>query len=139
MHTRQDKQMGKMKDCKFELRKYAKHIAYLFEGSKMIACSTNSWGMHAEMGLVPFVNRKKNQCLYVKRISRISPLSRPCLRCSKTLSKLCPNLRVFYTDENGHWKEDVNLDTQHRSRNDVGQATQSLRLKYKRKKQTKNI
>ena len=124
---------------KFELSNYPKHVAYLFDGSKLIAVSTNAFGKHAEMGLLPYLNRHRQQRMYVKRLSPINSMSRPCVRCCMSIKHVSPGLRVFYTNKQGEWVEDKNLDANHRSRNDKGQATTSYRLKQKRRKQPKNI
>lgn len=118
----------------FELNRYPKHVAYLFEGSKLVAMSTNGWGKHAEMGILPFLNRHRQQCLYVKRLSDENRMSRPCIRCSSSLRHVSPRLRVFYTDACGEWIEDTHLNSSHKSRNDKGQASISYRLKNKRAK-----
>lgn len=141
MHTRQQKRIDRFKDQDFDLKSYANHIAYLFDGSKCVAISTNSWGKHAEMGVLPYVESKRSQTLYVRRVNSINPMSRPCVRCSKSLLKVSQRLRVFYTDNTGHWQEDKMLDTEHRSKNDHGQATSTLRLRSQssKRKQRKNI
>jgi len=133
MHTRQIKRMhAESNDLKFELKKYPKHVAFLFQGSKLLAISTNTWGRHAEMGLLPFLKRNKQCSMYVKRISDCNHMSRPCIRCSMSIKHVSPKTRVFYTNTNGEWIEDVNLDNMKRSRNDKGQASRSFRICLKR-------
>lgn len=130
MHTRQNKLMNC--DHHFELRRYPKHVAYLFHGCKLIAVSTNAWGKHAEMGLLPYLRRDQQQSMYVKRISDVNPMSRPCVRCSMSIRHVCPRVRIFYTNEDGDWTEDVQLNSSHKSRKDTGQASVTYRLRKKR-------
>lgn len=130
MHTRQEKMM-QTEGLVFELGSYPRHIAYLFEGAKLIAMTTNGWGKHAEMGILPYLCRTKKQSLYVRRVNGNSFMSRPCVRCSSSLRHVSPGLRVFYTNKSGEWIEDKYLDTNHRSRNDNGQASTTYRLKQK--------
>jgi len=132
MHTRKEKQMTE-EGYSFELRRYPKHIAYLFDKNKLIAVSTNGWGKHAEMGILQYLRPERQQTLYVRRISDLNSMSRPCVRCSISLKHVSPFLRVFYTDTNGNWIEDDNLDSNHTSRKDYGQCTVGLRLRHKRK------
>ena len=133
MHTRQIKEMqAQSRDLKFELRKYPKHVAFLFKGSKLLAMSTNSWGKHAEMGLLPFLRNDKQCTMYVKRIGECSYMSRPCIRCSMSIKHISPKTRVFYTNAHGEWIEDVDLNNSKKSRGDKGQASRSFRLCTKR-------
>ena len=70
MHTRQNKIMMSFDFLHHELRKYPKHVAFLFDGNKLIAVSTNAWGKHAEMGLLPYLQREtssNNVCEKDKR------------------------------------------------------------------------
>jgi hypothetical protein len=122
-----------------ELRRYPKHVAFLFDGNKLIAMSTNSWGKHAEMGLLPYLQRERYQKVYVKRISDGGTcMSRPCVRCSISLKHMAPKLRVFYTNKIGEWVEDSGMDSIHTSRKDSGQASVGYRVRYHRAK-CKNI
>ena len=138
MHTRQMKLMNTIEGIhcgNFELKSFPKHLAYLFEGSKLIAMSTNGWGRHAEMGILQYLRRDRQQILYVKRVRSGSTfMSRPCVRCSMSLKHVSPGLRVFYTNEVGDWVEDTMLNSLHRSRKDVGQPSVSIRLSGKRRK-----
>ncbi len=138
MHTRPNKIMMSFDLFHHELRKYPKHVAFLFDGNKFIAVSTNAWGKHAEMGLLPYLQRERHQTMYVKRISETTCMSRPCVRCSMSLRHLAPKLRVFYTDKNGQWIEDFGLDSKHTSRKDTGQASVGYRVRHLRGK-CKNV
>ena len=111
--------------------------AYLFEGNKLIAASTNGWGRHAEIGLLPFLRRDRQQRVYVKRISDCKFMSRPCARCTASLLHVSPKIRVFFTNENGDWIEDKEMNSTHKSRRDYGQPSVNLRLKHHRNKSRK--
>tara|TARA_B100000482_G_C12597665_1_gene293940 strand:- start:528 stop:932 length:405 start_codon:yes stop_codon:yes gene_type:complete len=134
MHTRQIKAMhAQSNSLKFELKKYPKHVAFLFKGSKLLAMSTNSWGKHAEIGLLPFLKNNKQCTMYVKRIGDCNYMSRPCIRCSMSIKHVSPKTRVFYTNAHGEWVEDVHLNNAKKSRSDQGQPSRSLRFCVKRK------
>ena len=124
MHNRKDKAMMQHSDLEFELKRYPKHVAYLFQGHKLKAIATNKWGQHAEMGLMTYVTpSRKPQVMYVKRVSAHTQMSRPCVRCSTVLKKLAPHVRVFYSNDRGDWIEDVTLDNTKLSRSDPASRT----------------
>lgn len=117
----------------FELKNYQRHVAHLFEKKKLIAVSSNEWGKHAEMGLLPFLKRDKQQSIYVMRLSSTNSMSRPCHRCFMSLRHVAPMVRIFYTDFHGNWVEETSFETNHHSRCDpLGKATVNFRIRSKR-------
>jgi hypothetical protein len=117
----------------FELRNYPKHVAYLFESSKLIAVSINQWGKHAEVGLLPYLRRDRQQSVYVKRISEVNTMSRPCMRCFASMRHISPKVRIYFTNEHGEWIEEDEVGSNHRSRSDKGQPTVHVRMRKHRK------
>ena len=98
-----------------------KHLAILFSGKEMIQMQTNiRRGSHAEENVMKTYKEwhfKKKLRLYVTKVGGMHRMSRPCWFCSKQLKKV-PGLRVFYTNNDGMWVEDIHLDSQHMSMRD---------------------
>lgn len=116
MHTRRLKVIERVPDdFHFELKRIPKHIAYLFDGNKLIAIATNKLGCHAEIGLIPHIRKYRRQSIYVRRISSVNCMSRPCVHCTNAIRHVNANIKVFYTDLSGKWVEDKNLDNTHES------------------------
>jgi cytidine deaminase len=100
----------------FELRRTSKHIAVLINGSKVESLFVNKYAQHAEeLALSYFIThnrRLKKPRLYITRKSPVNKMSRPCRHCCGLLKRF-PQIRVFYTDEEGNWIEEKNFDTKH--------------------------
>ena len=101
---------------KFELSRTSKHIAVLMNGSKIEGLFLNQYAMHAEELAVSFFvahNRRiKKPRLYITRKSTVNNMSRPCKHCCGLLKRF-PQIRVFYTDEEGKWIEEESFDASH--------------------------
>ena len=104
----------------FELR-HAKHVAVLVQGAnKILDVSTNRYACHAEELALWRYRNKFRHCtrhikLFVVRISDTDKFSRPCRDCCSLMLKY-PHIRVFYSDRDGNWKEEVDYDSVHISR-----------------------
>ena len=101
---------------KFELPRTSKHIAVLMNGSKIEGLFLNQYAVHAEELAVAFFvahNRRiKKPRLYITRKSPVNKMSRPCKHCCGLLKRF-PQIRVFYTDEEGQWIEEESFDASH--------------------------
>ena len=101
----------------FDLPRAPKHVAVLCFGSNIHAVFTNRYAFHAEeLAIHCYVHlpehvKKKRVRLYITRISR-NPMSRPCKHCCSLLKRF-PEIRVFYTDENGEWVEEKEFSNPH--------------------------
>ncbi len=133
MHTRINKTISAIEVGPFELKSFAKHVAYLFHRNKLIAVSTNKWGQHAEIGLIPHIlsynDGRTTFKVYVRRVDANSQMSRPCYRCSLALKHFTHFVRIFYTNEVGEWIEDKTLDNTHRPKKDRSGPTRIMRIK----------
>jgi len=103
-------------DMKFELTKCSKHIAVLMNGSKVEGLFLNKYAVHAEELAISFFvahNRRiRKPRIYITRKSPVNKMSRPCKHCCGLLKRF-PQIRVFYTDKDGHWVEEKNFDASH--------------------------
>ena len=101
---------------KFELPRTSKHIAVLMNGSKVEGCFLNQYAVHAEELAISFFvahNRRiRKPRLYITRKSPVNKMSRPCKHCCGLLRRF-PQIRVFYTDNDGEWVEEESFDTSH--------------------------
>ena len=121
-HTRQLKELAASRSPAFEMRTYSRHLAALFHGSKLVTTAPNSYGKHAEIAALQHVRPQvKGYRLYVYRLHETNMLSRPCRACSQVLRRY-PHVRVFYTDAEGKWLEDVALDNAYVCRSTRGGA-----------------
>lgn len=103
----------------FDMPKTSKHVAALYSGRRQILRAQNTYPLHAEEVAVRRmcdmrhkIKHLRNLKLYITRLSE-NKFSRPCRFCSKMLKTT--QLRVFYTDEDGNWKEETTFDNPHES------------------------
>ncbi len=100
----------------FELRSSSKHIAVLLNGSRVENLFLNQYATHAEELAVSYFSshcrRIKRPRLYVTRKSENNKMSRPCKHCCGLLKRF-PQIRVFYTDNDGNWVEETRFDAVH--------------------------
>lgn len=95
------------------------HIAALVCGQRIIDVTTNDYATHAEEAIVGRIRRyhltKRKLKLFVVRCSSNNRFSRPCRDCTALLLRV-PHVRVFYSDANGDWCEELSFDSMHISR-----------------------
>ena len=104
------------KDIQFELPRMPKHVAVLMWGSNIVEIFTNKYAWHAEEVAISYYLshnvKMKRLKLYITRMSCHNKMSRPCKHCCLMLRKF-PNIRVFYTNEQGDWQEEEYYDADH--------------------------
>lgn len=100
----------------FELPRTSKHIAVLLDGSRVERLFLNRYAVHAEelavLYFVAHAKRIKRPRLYITRKSEQNKMSRPCKHCCGLLRRF-PQIRVFYTDNDGNWVEETHFDAAH--------------------------
>jgi cytidine deaminase len=105
-----------VKGVNFELRRTSKHVAVLMNASKVEQIFTNRYAVHAEeLAVAHFVanNRRiRRPRIYITRLSLVNNMSRPCRHCCGLLKRF-PQIRVFYTDKQGDWIEEMDFDACH--------------------------
>lgn len=97
----------------FDMQRTSKHIAVIIEGSQIVAAGVNSYAKHAEEVVLDKYNatgrRGKTLKMYIIRLGK-NKMSRPCKDCCAMLRRH-PNIRVFYSDEDGRWIEEMYFDS----------------------------
>ena len=94
------------------------HVATAEYRGKIVCSAPNRAGQHAEVSLLRKhtmqMYRKKNITVYVTRLSKNGhAMSRPCVSCSRYIKAYWPLATVYYTDADGNWVRDNDLDTEH--------------------------
>ena len=95
-------------------------------------------GEHAEVSLLRKHTmqryRNKNITVYVTRLSKNGhAMSRPCVSCSRYIKAYWPLATVYYTDADGNWVRDNDLDTEHLCLSDrMSLANAATRAKKRR-------
>lgn len=97
-----------------------KHIAFLFHKKKPLQVFANTGNRHAEeacMQGLPYwlsnIKKSHQLTMCVTKVNGIHRCSRPCVECSQKLKKF-PQIAVYYTDHEGNWMRDFDLDNSHR-------------------------
>ena len=103
----------------FDLRK-SKHIAIVFHAKVFLFSVSNTHPWHAEelaiRKLCMFYSQLKGQIhMFLTRIG-VNQNARPCACCCACLKRFYPKLRVFFSDENGIWHEEITFDNKHLAR-----------------------
>jgi hypothetical protein len=94
------------------------HVAFLYNGTKLVACASNAYVKHAEINCMDDLRtvrlrRHKPLRLIVAKVSGCHHMSRPCAACSAAIRRRLPRARVFYTAHDGGLCEDCTLDNDH--------------------------
>ena len=94
------------------------HVATAEYRGKYISSRSNTAGVHAEVALLKSHNlrsyRNKKINIYVTRLSKNGhSMSRPCVACSRYIKAYWPLATVYYTNADGAWMKDLELDTNH--------------------------
>ena len=102
----------------FDMQKSSKHVAVLFDGNTIVSVGTNSYAKHAEEVVLEKYytagKRSRSLRMYIIKLGT-NKLSRPCKDCCALLRRY-PNIRVFYSDADGRWVEELNFDSNHCAR-----------------------
>ena len=94
------------------------HVAILYNGVKLVSGASNAFERHAEINcmddIAPFsIKHNKPLRLFVAKVSGGHRMSRPCKECCREIRRRLPRARVFYTDHNGDFREDWELNNSH--------------------------
>ncbi|AEO98426.1 hypothetical protein EPVG_00177 [Emiliania huxleyi virus 201] len=114
------------------------HLATAEYRGKVVCSAPNRAGTHAEVSLLRKHTmqryRNKNITVYVTRLSKNGhAMSRPCVSCSRYIKAYWPLATVYYTNAEGNWVRDNNLDTNHLCLSDrMNLATAATREKKRR-------
>ena len=99
-----------------------RHIAAASYRGCTLGYRTNTCGIHAEDALVsayfmrPY--KHKNVCIYVTRDKEYNMYSRPCRFCTQRILKWNPRATVFYTNREGKWVRDDEMNNSYISPGD---------------------
>lgn len=99
----------------FDMQKCSRHIAVLLDGKKIVSVGVNTYAKHAEEVVLDKYRatgrKNKNLKMYIIRLGH-NKMSRPCKDCCALLRRN-PNIRVFYSDEEGRWVEELYFNSTH--------------------------
>ena len=101
----------------FDMHRCSKHIAVITTGKNIVSVGMNTYAKHAEEVALDKYNacgRGKSIRMYIIRLGE-NKMSRPCKDCCALL-KRNPRIRVFYSDADGEWKEEIHFDSTHCAR-----------------------